>query len=109
MRFRVDSNDQTVVLSLEQLVDLLAYKATKKENTKASKTSPQIAMVLTRFLQEQGLLNTLTPAELACISIDVGYLLNTFLRKNTVTIEEHDADSTSSDSGSPEPSGSDVR
>ena len=85
--FKVSTKEGVVNLNEEQLVELLLAQALKSERANASAT-PQLADALTKLLETQSLLRTMSLRELVTIAIDTGYYLNIFFRKNDVEIEE---------------------
>jgi|14_taG_2_1085336.scaffolds.fasta_scaffold01357_8 hypothetical protein len=87
MNFRVKAKGQVTQLTIEQVTQLLIEQALKSKG-KSATVGPHMAETLTTLLEDQNVLRTLSPRELATICIDVGYHLNTFLRKNDVEIEE---------------------
>ena len=47
------------------------------------------ASALPAYLEEQGLLSTLTPSQYALIAFNLGYYYRVFLEKNKVNIEQN--------------------
>lgn len=89
MLFRIQTSDHAVKITAEQLAQLLVQQSIKPTRPWAS-ASPILADELTRMLEDQNVLRSMNLRELTTIAIDVGYYLNTFLRKNDVQLEEQD-------------------
>ena len=90
MNFRIETNSGVVNITPSQLAEMLV-KESSKPNRPWADVSPKLADELTRMLEDNNLLRTISLRELVTIAIDTGYYLNTFLRKNTVEVEKQDA------------------
>jgi hypothetical protein len=87
--FKVDTKDQVLLLTAKQLAQALVAKSIDPKNSERTQlTVPALAEAMAEQLESQGLLRDTTPRALLALGIGVGYYLNTFFRKNKVTIQE---------------------
>ncbi len=77
-------------LTPNQLTELLMEKS-RLNAGKSSVLGPILADALGSYMETTGLLRTSSPRHLLALGIGMGFYLNTFLKKNVVTLEETDA------------------
>ena len=99
--FEIQANNQKITISVKQLAELLIAKSIDEKSDKVNDTIPVLADALAKIMQQQNLLHTSTPLSIMSLGISIGYYLNTFFRKNKVTIQKNDQTTAHVNSESP--------
>ena len=95
--FKVKKGNQVINLDPEKLIELLLRKVVVDQQPEVA---PVMAVSLAKRLEAQGLTTDMSIVKALTLGIQVGYYLNTFFRKNEVSIKGTEDEATDSHAGS---------